>query len=102
MLTMKFIKIGYSGNLEQRNSAIQGNNPQLLGILASAPGNRSLELKVHHLFWNCRTETNGEWFEDCPKLREFIACVNKTGNIEEAVDIVLHGDWGPINKRDLW
>lgn len=60
------IKIGTSRNLAARLRTLQPE--ELLGLLA---GGRDVEYRLHVQFAGHRVV--GEWFEDCPPIRAFIA-----------------------------
>lgn len=60
------IKIGWSTNLAQRLSNLQPEE-----VLAVIPGDTTLERELHRRFAKHRVV--GEWFEDCPSIRAYIA-----------------------------
>lgn len=67
------IKIGYSKLPEARLVAMQVWSPEILSIIASAPGTFLDEKRLHNQFGECRL--HGEWFEPVPDL---IAVISKT------------------------
>jgi hypothetical protein len=65
------IKIGITTNLTSRIRAIRNSSPVPLELLGSVPGTTHIENRAHQKFAHLRR--HGEWFEDTPELREFIA-----------------------------
>ncbi len=65
------IKIGISTNIKSRFRAIRNSSPVPLELLGVTPGGTFKEGRAHQRFLQLRR--HGEWFEDCPELREFIA-----------------------------
>jgi hypothetical protein len=64
------LKIGYSKRLLYRMGEIAeevGCSPKALTSLATVPGDKRLERKLHHRFADSRVV--GEWFKDCPEIR---------------------------------
>jgi hypothetical protein len=79
------IKIGCSAYLEKRlqelgfvNKNCRSAGQRAVELLGTIPGGIAEEALVHAMFEDKRTrhpQTNTltEWFEDCPKIRQFIA-----------------------------
>lgn len=63
------VKIGYSANVNGRMEAVPHEE-----ILAIIPGTRHDEATMHRKFAHLRVV--GEWFQDDPSIREFIAAIN--------------------------
>lgn len=78
------IKLGYSTNPQKRLSELQTASPHKLQILASWPGNRAREKRLHRHMAQFRRE--GEWFEVPPfcglKLWEIATQGEVTAEIE--------------------
>lgn len=79
-----FIKIGRTTRLKARLRAIsQGGNmprwmePGPVNLLATIPGGWKRELELHARFGDARVD--GEWFQDCPAIRDFIAQLDTAG-----------------------
>jgi len=67
------IKIGTTLNVAGRLKALRGGSPVPLRFLGCIEGDSSQEQKLHARFADYRK--HGEWFQDVPKLRRFIARV---------------------------
>lgn len=67
----KHIKIGFSRGPEVRLAQIQAATPHRCTLIATVPGSLDDEQKMHALF--SETRVHGEWFEDTPALRAYIA-----------------------------
>lgn len=61
------IKIGYSRNVASRMKDLAGANPHELEVIATIPGGRALEAKIHAALAAHRLKH--EWFEDCAEVR---------------------------------
>lgn len=66
-------KIGWSGSLPDRLRTLQCAHVHPLRLLASFPGARGDEVRLHHQFRSLRMR--GEWFRLGDDLRRFIASV---------------------------
>lgn len=64
------IKIGFTRNPEKRLIALRRADMEELTVVAIVDGYRSLEKKLHGLLQAHRLR--GEWFVDCPEVREVI------------------------------
>jgi hypothetical protein len=71
------IKIGYSGNPLKRLKLLQNLIPMRLRILATQPGGREEEARLHRKFDDLRLEY-GEWFDPEYRLMEYINSIKKT------------------------
>lgn len=61
------IKIGITrGSMERRLKALQTGNPEVLSVLATAPGWSVTEAEIHEHFAGARVW--GEWFSPTPEL----------------------------------
>lgn len=67
----QYVKIGISECPRKRIASIQTSNPEPIELLATAPGGRELEARLHSRFANLRH--NREWFHDDISIREEIA-----------------------------
>ena len=65
------IKIGISNMPFRRMRQLQTACPELLEMLLVIPGGREDEKYLHDLF--APVCVGGEWFKDCPPLRNYIA-----------------------------
>lgn len=65
------IKIGRSVDPEKRLKELQTAAPDKLSILKTFPENLFSEASMHEKFAHLRR--HGEWFEDSPEIRDFIA-----------------------------
>ena len=65
-----FIKIGFASNLDTRKRELQCGNPTEIELLATLPGPRSLEKRLHSLFAQHRE--GGEWFRVNDRLTDFL------------------------------
>lgn len=61
------IKIGYSRNVAARMKDLAGANPHELEVIATIPGGRALEAKIHAALAAHRIKH--EWFNDCAEVR---------------------------------
>jgi hypothetical protein len=70
-----YIKIGltYATTVHDRMEAFETSSPLSVRILATIPGNRRLEHKLHKLFHGQHHKR--EWFASGGPLQEFIGCV---------------------------
>jgi hypothetical protein len=68
-----FIKIGWSFLIKTRVASLQTGNPYKLELLGAIPGSIDTERELHEMFKKYRAE--GEWFEDCQEIRDFIRTV---------------------------
>lgn len=64
------VKIGFTSDMKARMAVIPHDE-----ILATIPGGRELEQKLHHRFK--LTRLTGEWFRISPELMHFIGQVRK-------------------------
>ncbi|MEY9198735.1 hypothetical protein ABIA16_003851 [Sinorhizobium fredii] len=65
-----YIKIGKAKDVRSRMSGIQTGAPERLECLGIIAGGLRKERELHKLFAEHRA--NGEWFNDCREIREFI------------------------------
>jgi hypothetical protein len=79
------IKIGYSTNPRRRFSALRTASPEPLDLVATMPGDRNLELRLHEMFGSDRL--HGEWFKDSLALCTLIEVL-----IAPDLDNPLHRD----------
>lgn len=68
------IKIGTTGNVWSRFSALQVSSPVPLYLRAFQPGDRKVEQQYHETFRDHRL--GGEWFEPVPALLATIDAIN--------------------------
>lgn len=66
----KLIKIGVTNNLDARIKTLQRFSPGKLVLLASLPGTKGREARLHALFKHART--HGEWFSPVPEILDYI------------------------------
>ncbi len=64
------IKIGWSGQVATRLAQLQTGNPDPVRLLATMPGGRALERRLHERFADARLA--GEWFAATPELMAYI------------------------------
>lgn len=67
----QYVKIGVSNAPKKRIAAIQSGNPNPIEILAIIDGSYEQEAALHQLFADAHHM--GEWFVDCPAIRNKIA-----------------------------
>jgi hypothetical protein len=65
------VKIGVTGNIEDRVRTMQTGSPQPLRVLATFPGGFDLEARLHRMFAPHRV--HGEWFAPAPDLLQRLA-----------------------------
>lgn len=65
------IKIGFSIDPQRRLAAMMIGCPVTLTLLGTLRGNEATERRLHAKF--SRFRVRYEWFEDAPKIREFIS-----------------------------
>ena len=75
------IKIGYSGDLNNRIRNLNGGSPIKIQLLASKPGTKNDEEKLHAKFKKYRKR--GEWFEANSKLSDYIKEINMLQESQE-------------------
>lgn len=64
------IKIGYTGDLEERKRTLQVNNPTVVEVLKTMPGGYLEEQRLHQKFDHLNKQ--GEWFYSTQELLDFI------------------------------
>lgn len=65
------IKIGYSGDHEERRQSLQGATSDRLRLIATIPGNRSVEAALHKRFREYKV--TGEWYRLEGELAAYVA-----------------------------
>ena len=65
------VKIGYAADVWGRLASLQTGSPVPLCVVATVPGGRALEARLHEQFAQLRS--HGEWFHAAPELLEYIA-----------------------------
>lgn len=68
------IKIGYTGDLEERKRTLQVNNPTIVEVLKTIPGGHQEEQELHKKF--AHLNKTGEWFYAAQELLDFITNQN--------------------------
>jgi hypothetical protein len=71
------IKIGYAANVAKRFRALQTANSATLTLLGSVAGTRAAERAIHRRLAAHRQD--GEWFDDCPPVRECMSLILSAG-----------------------
>lgn len=66
----RFIKIGYTGNLNARLGQLGTSSPTVLQVLAVVDGDRDTEVAYHERWAKYRS--HGEWFKYGPEIKEFL------------------------------
>lgn len=69
------IKIGVAGNISRRVAALQTGSPEPLVVLATMPGGKSEEARLHHLLRQDRHR--GEWFAPTARVLGAVALAKK-------------------------
>lgn len=87
------IKIGYSANPEERARGLSLPGTE---VLASIPGDRQAETRLHKRFEHLRVG-DSEWFTNAPELESFIASLN-TGNPTGAVSQAIDQTMGQVSR----
>lgn len=64
------IKIGYTGDLDERKRTLQVNNPTIVEVLKTIPGGYPEEQELHKKFEHLNKQ--GEWFYAAEELLDFI------------------------------
>lgn len=64
------IKIGYTGDIEERKRNLQVNNPTIVEVLKTIPGGYQEEQLLHKKF--AHLNKTGEWFYATQELLDFI------------------------------
>lgn len=82
----EFIKIGSSLQWSKRLANIQTASPHIVRALLVEMNNPTFEASLHRRFK--AHHHRGEWFRDCPEIREFIA-----GRIAMQRDIKDRPQW---------
>jgi len=59
----KYVKIGYSNNIQRRLYNLKTANPYELTLIFTIKGNREKESRIHKLFKQYGTYHKGEWFK---------------------------------------
>jgi hypothetical protein len=65
-----FIKIGISGNVEERMNELISNSPVKVELLKTVEGNQKMEKELHEKFKKYRN--HGEWFKSSETLMKYI------------------------------
>ena len=83
------IKVGFSRQLPRRIATLGSGNPDRITLLATLPGGRSLESRIHADLAAHRHKN--EWFDDCAEVRaaitKFSAIAHAEANRLEAADL---------------
>jgi len=66
----KYVKIGYTNNLERRLSGLRVGNPYGIEVLGIMDGGVKEERNVHEMF--SKNRYMGEWFELSSEIQDFI------------------------------
>lgn len=82
------IKIGISTNVQSRFRAIRNSSPVPVELVAVIRGDTFFEGRAHDKFRHLRR--HGEWFEDAPEIREFIASRLADHRFNVESDFVWH------------
>lgn len=85
------IKIGTTTNLSKRVRAIAQGGPDVITVLASIPGGRSLEARLHRALHESRRRL--EWFHPTPEVRALAILAASRG-----IDPVLR--WLEVKERE--
>jgi hypothetical protein len=72
------IKIGFSVSTEDRLASLATSNPNKLELLAVVPGSMAFERAIHS--WLFAYHVRGEWFRDCPQVRQAIEEIKERGH----------------------
>lgn len=72
------IKIGFSTDVQSRLRSFSTGSALKFSLVAAIDGPRQLEKAIHKLLAEHRQ--HGEWFEDCPAVRETIAALLAEGH----------------------
>lgn len=64
------IKIGYTGDIEERKRNLQVNNPTIVEVLKTISGGYAEEQELHKKF--SHLNKTGEWFYAAQELLDFI------------------------------
>ena len=70
-IASKRVKVGYTGNMENRMSALKTHSPQGIRVLRTVPGGVSRERDFHERF--AAQRERGEWFRNEGALAVFLA-----------------------------
>lgn len=73
------IKIGSTSNMASRFRGIRGSSPVPVNLIGVIPGGNPLEGILHARFSEHRR--HGEWFDDCPAIRDYIKAMQQTGKL---------------------
>lgn len=75
MRTGAFVKIGHTGNVRSRLSAVRTASPEPVDLVAVIPGDAGAERALHDRFsdWRC----SGEWFRFEGPVREWVESLNE-------------------------
>ncbi len=68
------VKIGTTGNLNERMKMLRFQSPVAVELLATTSGQRTQEFEYHRRFAAHRQ--HGEWFTRCPEIEAEIARLN--------------------------
>jgi hypothetical protein len=66
----KFIKIGFTTDLERRLAGLRGASAERMSVLLTIPGERDVEQRLHKLF--AAQRVRNEFFHDAMPIRNFI------------------------------
>lgn len=80
------IKIGTTNHLHRRICEINTSLPEDGELLGTLPGGRSVERRVHRIL--TAFHKRGEWYSDCPEVREAIIGYLRNGGLPELSAVV--------------
>lgn len=77
------IKIGSTLNIASRFRSIRGSSPVPVSLIGTIPGGGPLEGLLHAKF--AEHHSHGEWFRDCPTIRDYIKAFEQSGRLAHPV-----------------
>jgi hypothetical protein len=80
------IKVGCTTNIGRRFAELATWSPELLEVLATAPGSPADERAIHKHFAGARL--HHEWFAPVPELLTYVAVVKQRGELPERMPII--------------
>lgn len=83
----RHIKIGYTTNVAKRIEGLRTASPMPIKVLATMPGDGSIEHQIHARFHGLRV--NREWFQTSQSLVEFAISSSRLAGIASDTDPIL-------------
>lgn len=97
----KFIKIGYTKNIDRRIKELQTGNPEKLILLGTLPGGFEFEKGLHDLYKYYRIRPDSEWFRIYGKLKPLVQLLKNDINICSSITNIKELQIAILKKQTM-